>query len=113
LICAQDYENSNAEVPVHIDDPEEISHVDSIGHDAATSEEKDYGELAGTFRRKDTTEGDAILLSIQMSHSRRDTDEQSDTETIVPRRNLTVLDVASLILNKMVGTSRSVEVCIH
>ncbi|KAK7897883.1 hypothetical protein LTR67_004515 [Exophiala xenobiotica] len=111
LICAQDYENSNAEVPVHIDDPEEISHVDSIGHDAATSEEKDYGGPGGTARPKDATEGDAILLSIQRSHSRRDTDEQSDTETIVPRRNLTVLDVASLILNKMVGTSPSVEPC--
>lgn len=113
LICAQDYEDSNAVVPVQIDDPEEISQLDGIGHDAATAEEKTCDKLAGTAHSSDATEGDAILLSMQRSHSRRGSDGQSDAETIVPRRNLTVLDVASLILNKMVGTSPSIGVRIR
>jgi hypothetical protein len=34
---------------------------------------------------------------------RRDSDDWSESKTIVPRRNLNVIDVASLILNKMVS----------
>jgi hypothetical protein len=43
-----------------------------------------------------------FTLSDQRSRRRVDSDNKSQTETIVPRRNLTVLDVAALIFNKMV-----------
>jgi hypothetical protein len=36
---------------------------------------------------------------------RTDTDNWSESGTIVPKRNLTAMDVAALILNKMVGMS--------
>lgn len=43
----------------------------------------------------------------QTSSSRRDSDTWSESDTIVPRRNLTSFDVAALILNKMVGRTQS------
>jgi hypothetical protein len=41
-------------------------------------------------------------LSEERSRRRIDSDRVSETDTIVPRRNLSILDVAALILNKMV-----------
>jgi hypothetical protein len=41
-------------------------------------------------------------LSEERSRRRIDFDRVSETDTIVPRRNLSVLDVAALIFNKMV-----------
>lgn len=41
-------------------------------------------------------------LSDERSRRRIDSDHMSETDTIVPRRNLSVLDVAALIFNKMV-----------
>lgn len=43
-------------------------------------------------------------LSEERSRRRIDSDRASETDTIVPRRNLSVLDVAALIFNKMVIT---------
>ncbi|KAE9379783.1 hypothetical protein N431DRAFT_527234 [Stipitochalara longipes BDJ] len=43
-------------------------------------------------------------LSEERSRRRMDSDGVSETDTIVPRRNLSILDVAALIFNKMVGT---------
>jgi hypothetical protein len=41
-------------------------------------------------------------LSEERSRRRMDSDRVSETDTIVPRRNLSILDVAALIFNKMV-----------
>jgi hypothetical protein len=49
-------------------------------------------------------------LSEERSRRRMDSDRVSETDTIVPRRNLSVLDVAALIFNKMV-TIPSITPC--
>ncbi|KAH8655058.1 amino acid permease-domain-containing protein [Tricladium varicosporioides] len=48
--------------------------------------------------------GGDYTLSDERSRRRIDSDRMSETDTIVPRRNLNAFDVAALILNKMVGT---------
>jgi hypothetical protein len=81
-------------------------------------EHTDVGSGAGDERRKERkhgtsgndSDGDLVqsseeseyTLSEQRSRRHVDPDRRSETDTIVPRRNLTVLDVAALIFNKMV-----------
>ncbi|KAL6252611.1 hypothetical protein RBB50_000330 [Rhinocladiella similis] len=104
VINAQDYENSNAVVPLQIDDPDTTVPSIDNSHDAARPQKATLNDGRSSMKFKVATERDEMTLSMQRSHSRQDSDQYSETETIVPRRNLTVLDVASLIFNKMVGT---------
>lgn len=105
VINAQDYENSNAVVPLQIDDPDTTVPSIDNSHDAARPQKATLNDGRSSMKFKVATERDEMTLSMQRSHSRQDSDQYSETETIVPRRNLTVLDVASLIFNKMVGTT--------
>jgi len=121
VIYAQDYENSNAAVPLQIDDPDTTVQTTDGSHDTTELQGVALNDGSSSSMSKLAPERDDMTFSMQRSHSRQadsrqDSDQQSETETIVPRRNLTALDVASLILNKMVsatvtGMSLSADSC--
>jgi hypothetical protein len=79
--CDDTGEHTNEE-PLAIDVP-------SIGQD----------QIFGTLQNRQESD---YTLSEERWRRRIDSDRVSETDTIVPRRNLSVIDVAALIFNKMV-----------
>jgi hypothetical protein len=104
LINVQDYNNLDAPSRPQLWDTGELTEGAGstennieMAHDAPPAVPHTGGGLL-------RSQGDSDFMLSLRSRKSADSDAHSNSETIVPRRNLTVLDVAALIFNKMVSS---------
>lgn len=87
-----------------LDGIEEHDNYTDVDNNDIWNEWKEHSDIPEVIPGLDqNVVGGDFTLSDERSRRRMDSDLMSETDTIVPRRNLSVLDVASLIFNKMVS----------